>query len=154
MDSPTVQAPAVPAIAEEAGLVRNDQATADFIARANAVFVTIDDMFLASAEIHKLPSEDRNWEGRMNCLTQIFRGRRDKAFVVNARLEAMARLVSAGKLPYGVLPTGVDGLNLIADPVFMAAAKVPILFIDKESYFEPEPFAVFVLENAKACGHA
>ena len=153
---PAAEAPAVPAMTDEDGPVSNaiDQASAEFIARANAVLVSVDDMFLASAEIHKLPVETCNREARTRCLKRVFGERSDMVFVVNARLEAMARLVGAGKLPYGVLPTGVANLNLIADPVFLAAAKLPLLFRGQESYFEPEPFAVFVLENAKAHGRA
>ena len=42
---PAVQAPAIPAMADESGLVRNvmDQATANLIARVNAVSVTVEE---------------------------------------------------------------------------------------------------------------
>jgi hypothetical protein len=125
---------------------------AEFIARSNAIVVTIDDMWRGSDEIHKLPSEETNWDGRMDCLTRIFRGRRDKAFVVNSRLEAMSRLVNAGKVPYGVAPMEVAGWNALANSVLLAAAQMPILFLEKEPYFQPEPFAAFVLKDARACG--
>ena len=124
---------------------------AEFIARSNAIVVTIDDMWRGSDEIHKLPSEETNWDGRMDCLTRIFRGRRDKAFVVNSRLEAMSRLVNAGKVPYGVAPMEVAGWNALANSVFLAAAEVPLLFHEKEPYFEAGQFAAFVLKDAKVC---
>jgi hypothetical protein len=126
--------------------------SADLIKRSNAIFISVDDMFRASDATKDLPSNETDWEGRMDCLMQIFRGRRDKAFVVNSRLDALSRLVTAGKLPYGVLPTRIDGLNLLADCIFVAAAKLPILFVDEEPYFEPEPFVAFVLRSAKASG--
>ena len=55
---PAIQATSVPAIPDEAGLVRDviDQATANLIARVNAASVTVEDMFLAAAEIQKLPA--------------------------------------------------------------------------------------------------
>ena len=93
-----------------------------------------------------------NWDGRMNCLTRIFRGRRDKAFVVNSRLEAMSQLVNAGRVPYGVTPKDTADWNAFANSVFLAAAELPILLHGKEPYFEPEPFAAFVRKDARVCG--
>ena len=125
---------------------------AEFIARSNAILVTIDNMWRGSDEIHKLPREEMSCDGRMDCLTRVFRGRRDKAFVVNSRLEAMSQLVNTGKVPYGVLPMDTGGWNSLANSVLLAAAEMPILFHEKEPYFEPEPFAAFVLKDARACG--
>src|ERR1700674_3948616 len=102
MDStPVVQARAVPAIDDETGPVLNlvDQTAANLIARVNAVSLTAEDLMLASAEIHKFPFETSNREARTRCLALMFNGRRGKAFVVNARLEAMAELLRAGKIP-------------------------------------------------------
>ena len=129
-----------------------DPVDAEFIVRANAILVTIAAMWRASDEIHKLPAEEMNWDGRMDCLTRIFRGRRDEAFVVNSRLEAMSRLVNTGKIPYGVAPMDTAGWNALANSVLLAAAELPILFHEKEPYFESEPFAAFVLKDAKVCG--
>jgi hypothetical protein len=145
---------AVSTVAYEVGVFSNtiDPVDAEFIARSNAILVTIDSMLRGSDEIHKLPREEMNWDGRIDCLTRIFRGQRDKAFVVNSRLEAMSRLVNAGKVPYGVVPRKIAGWNSLANSVLLAAAEMPILFLEKEPYFEPEPFAAFVLRDAKACG--
>jgi hypothetical protein len=145
---------AVPTVADEASVLSNiiDSVDAEFVARSNAILVTLDDLFHGSDEIHKLPREEMSWDGRMDCLTRIFRGRRDKAFVVNSRLEAMSQLVNTGKLPYGVLPMDTAGWNSLANSVLLAAAEMPILFLEKEPYFEPEPFAAFVLKDARACG--
>ena len=144
---------AVSTVADEVGVVSNtiDPVDAEFIERSNAILVTIDTMWRGSDEIHKLPRAEMNWDGRMDCLARIFRGQRDKAFVVNSRLEAMSRLINAGKVPYGVIPMEIAGWNSLANSVFLAAAEMPILFLEKEPYFEPEPFAAFVLRDAKAC---
>jgi hypothetical protein len=145
---------AVSTTADEVGVASNiiDSVDAEFIARSNAILVTLDDLFHGSDEIHKLPRKAMNWDGRMDCLTRIFRGRRDKAFVVNSRLEAMSQLVNAGKVPYGVTPMDTPDWNALANSVFLAAAELPILFHEKEPYFQPEPFAAFVLKDAKVCG--
>lgn len=38
--------------------------------------------------------------------------------------------------------------------MFLSAANEPILFAEHESYFDPESFVAFVLENAEVDGHA
>jgi hypothetical protein len=150
MNTPVGQAPAVPALAD--GPVGNviDQATANLIARVNAVSLTAEDLMLASTEIQKLPLETCNREVRTRCLAPMFKGRHGKAFVVNARLEAMAELVRAGKIPRcWILP------NMVRDSVYLAAAIEPLLFTaNNESFFEPESFVAFLLESAEVDGHA
>ena len=59
------------------------------------------------------------------------------------------RILRSGKLPNcWVLP------GMVQEPVFLAAAKEPILFTKEEPFFEPESFLTFVLENAGVDGHA
>jgi hypothetical protein len=145
---PAVQAPAVPVFAD--GLVSNviDQATANLIARVNAASVTVEDMFLAAAEIQRLPLETCNREARTRCLARIFNEQTSKVIAVNFRLEAMALVVRSGKIARWVLP------NIVAEVVFLAAAKEPILFSKKEPFFELESFIASVLEHAQVDGHA
>ena len=147
---PAGQASAVPVNAEVARLVSNvvDQAIANFVARVNTVDVTLEDLFLASAEIQKLPLETCNREARTRCLARIFNGQTYKVIAVNARLEAMARVVRSGKIRRWVRP------YMVAKIVFLAAAKEPILFTNKEWSFESDSFVLFVLEHAAVDGHA
>ena len=58
--TPVAQAPAVPDSAEDAGPVGNviDQATANLIARVNAVSVTVEELMLAAAAIHEASARD------------------------------------------------------------------------------------------------
>jgi hypothetical protein len=145
---PVVQAPAVPVLAD--GLVSNvnDQATANLIARVNAAYVTVEDMFLAAAEIQKLPLATCNREARTRCLARIFNGQNYKVTAVNSRLEAMARVVWSGKIRRWVLP------NIVAEPIFVAAAKAPLLFTESVWFFEQDSFVASVLEHAQVDGHA
>jgi hypothetical protein len=147
---PAVQAPAVPAIAEETGLVSSviDQTSADFVARVNTVSVTVEDLLLAYAEIQTLPLKECNREARTHILARMFKGQGCKAFAVGSRLEAMARVVRSGKIRRWVLP------NIVCEVVFLAAAKEPILFTKNESFFDPKSFVAFVLENAAVDGHS
>ena len=135
---PAVQAPAVPVIAEEAGRVRNliDQTTANLIARVNAVSLTAEQLMLAAVEIQKLPLETCNREARTRCLALMFKGQRGKAFVVNARLEAMAQLIRAGKIPRcWVWP------NMVRDSVLLGgchgAASIQQLITSRSSSRSP-----------------
>lgn len=150
MNTPVVQAPAVPANAEDAGPVRDvvDQATANLIARVNAIGVTLDDLLLATAEIQKLPVEICDGETRIRCIAPLFNWHVYKVMAVNARLEAMGKIIRSGKLQHWVLP------NIICEVVFLAAAKEPLLFTKNESFFDPESFVAFVLENAAVDGNA
>jgi len=143
--TPVVQAPAVPAIAEEAGLAGNliNQTTANLIARVNAVSITGEELMLASAEVQKLPLETCNREARTRCFTEMFNGQRGKASVVNLRLEALAQLVHAEKIPScWVRPT------MLRNCVFSAAATEPLLFTaNNEPFFDAESFVAFLLET-------
>lgn len=131
-----------------------DQSTANLIARVNTVDVSVDDLLLASDEIHKLAPDQRDWEGRAICTARLFRGEHYKAFAVTSRLEAMAKLISSGELPNGLTPETADGGRMIAEPLFLAAAKEPILFTEKEPFFNAQSFIEFVLKHAEADGHA
>jgi hypothetical protein len=146
--NPAIQAPAVPALANGLGSNVIDQATANLIARVNAASVTVEDMFLAAAEIQKLPLATCNREARTRCLARIFNGQNNKVIAVNFRLEAMARVVRSGKIGRWVLP------NIVAEPVFVAAAKAPLLFAESVWFFEQYSFAASVLEHAQVDGHA
>jgi hypothetical protein len=149
MDStPVVQPPAVPALADGPVGSAIDQATANLIARVNAVCVTADDLLLAAAEIQKLPLETCNGEARLRCIAPLFNWQSYKIMAVNARLEAMGAIVRSGKIQRWVLP------NTICEVVFLAAAKEPLLFTKQKSFFDPESFVAFVLENAAVDGHA
>ena len=78
-----------------------DQSTANLIARVNTVVVAVDDLLLASDEMHKLPPNQRDWAGRAICAARLFKGQHYKAFAVTSRLEAMAKVLSSGELPRG-----------------------------------------------------
>jgi hypothetical protein len=148
--TPVVPAPAVPAIAD--GTIGNviDQATANLIARVNAVLITGEELMLAAAEVQKLPLQTCNREARTRRLALMFEGRRGKASVVNLRLEAMAQLIRADKIPScWVRPA------IVRDSVFLAAATEPLLLTGKnEPFFDPESFVAFLLEGAEIDGHA
>ena len=137
-----VQAPAVPAIADDPIGNAIDQATANLIARVNVVSTTGEELMLAAAEVQKLPLETRNREARIRCLALMFEGRRGKASVVNLRLEAMAQLIAAGKIPSCWLRP-----NMARDSVFSAAATERLLLNANNAwFFDPETFVASIFD--------
>jgi hypothetical protein len=131
-----------------------DQDTANLIARLNLVAVSMEDLVLASDAVHNLPLEQRNWEGRTTCVARLFKGQHDKAFAVHTRLQAMAALITSGKLPSALVAEMSDGGRMVAEPIFVAAAKEPILFTGKEPFFNAESFIEAVLRHSGVDGHA
>ena len=126
-----------------------DQATANRIARVNAISISAEDLSLAAAGIQQLPLASCNPEARTRCLGGIFSGQNDKMLAINSRLEAMARLVRSGKIPRYWVQSG-----MVRESVFLAAAKQPLLVAQNELVFEPESFVAFLLDNAEVEGHA
>ena len=131
-----------------------DEATMRAAAEVNSVRVTLEDLLFASEQIHKLPAEDRDWEGRLHLLARLYKGHPDKGLAIKYRLEALANLIASGALPHWVLPNAPDGSVQIAEPVFVAAATQPLLFTGRGAYFEERDFVSRVLELAKPDGNA
>ena len=131
-----------------------DQETANVIACLNSVAVSVEDLVLASDEVHHLPPEQRNWEGRTTCVARLFEGQHYKAFAVHSRLQAMAALITSGKLPQAFVDEMGDGGRMVAEPIFMAAAKEPILFTEEAPFFNAESFIEAVLRHSGVDGHA
>jgi hypothetical protein len=130
------------------------QAIARMTAELNAVRVTIDDLLLASREVHKLPPEDRDWEGRLHLMVRLFQSEPDKARAVEYRLIAVTKLLESGVLPHWVLPTAADGAVQIAEPVWATAATAPLLLGEHDPYFDPQSFTERVLALAEPDGNA
>ena len=145
-----VQVPALPAIGDGPVGSVNSQTTANLIARVNVVSTTGEELMLAAAEIQKLPLETRDREARIRCLALMFEWHRGKASVVNLRLEAVAQLIRADKIPScWVRP------NMARVSVFSAAATQPLLLNANNAWwFDPESFVAFLLESAEGDGHA
>lgn len=122
-------------------------------ARLNAVHITVDDLLFAVEEVHKLPPEGRDWEGRLILMARLFTGEPDKAMAVEHRLVAMNDLILAGVLPHWALPEAPDGSVQIAEPVWQATATEPLLLGEKDAYFDQASFVNHVLALAEPDGH-
>jgi hypothetical protein len=129
-----------------------DQRTVEYVARINRVDVSSDDLLSLSKEIHEMPPEQRDWEGRAICAIRLFSEQKDKALAVTWRLEALAKLISSESLPHWAKQEAEDGARMVAGSVFVAAAKEPILLSDEGPFFNPETFLNCVLEQSEVEG--
>ena len=131
-----------------------NQTLANMAAQLNSAHITIDDLLLATEEVHKLPPEDRGWEGRLHLMVRLFKGEPDKGLAIEKRLVAMSTLIDSGSLPHWALPEAPDGSVRIAEPVWLAAATEPLLLTERDAYFEPTSFLERVLSFAEPDGNA
>lgn len=90
--------------------------------RINNAKVTVADLLKATSEVHKLPPEDRNWEGRLHTMAQVFQGNPDKALAIE-RLVAMSRMLESGSLPGWAMPKAANGSVSVAEAVWLAASE-------------------------------
>lgn len=120
----------------------------------NAVAITIDDLLLATDEVHKLLPDDRNWKGRLHVMARLFHDTPRKGLSIEYRLVAMSRMIEAGVLPGWAAPQAADGSVQIAEPVWKAAALEPLILEGKEAYFDQNSFLIKVLSMAEPEGNA
>jgi len=130
------------------------QFTMDLIARLNSERFTASELIEISDEVHSMPEEDRDWEGRIIFLARYYPNQRYRAMAADERLTAMAYLISSEVLPLGVMPKAPDDSYTISEAVFEAAASEPLLLRGNKPYFEPESFAKRVLEFSEIEGKA
>ena len=130
------------------------QSDLDMIARVNSERFAASDLLALSSEVHDLPEELRDWEGRMFLLAKRFPHQPYRALAADKRLEAMSALIAANTLPLGVLPQAADGSHMVAESVFEAAAVEPLLYRGDKPFFEPESFLKRVLELSETDGKA
>ena len=122
--------------------------------KLNATRVEVEDLLLATREVHKLPANDRGWEARLHLMVRLFAGEPDKGLAVEYRIQAMDQLLVSGALPSWSTPKQADGSVLIAEPVWKAAAVEPLLLRGKTAYFDKDQFLTRVLALAETEGDA
>ncbi len=126
----------------------------DFLARMNAARVTLDDLLHVTEEVHNLPAEERDFEGRAILMIKLFPGEPDKNLAIDNRLQAMNRLIEEDVLPHWSMPKAEDGSMQIAEPVWQAAAEEPLLVRGNDVIFDKNRFLKRVLALAEPDGSA
>jgi len=120
----------------------------------NAVSISVDELLLATEEVHKLPPEDRNWEGRLHTMARLFHSSPRKGLAIEYRLVAMNRMLEAGVLPGWATPQDSDGAVRVAEPVWEATAIEPLILGEREAHFDQASFLRRVLLLAEPEGNA
>jgi hypothetical protein len=126
----------------------------EMAARLNAVRIDVEDLLNATAAVHKLPPEDRDWEGHLHLMARLFKGNPDKGLAVAYRIQAMGRSLESGKLPGWTMPKQPYGSVLIAEPVWKAAAHEPLLLRNRSAHFDEHGFLDRILSYAEPEGDA
>lgn len=133
-----------------------------FLDRAMATSVAPDLLAEAMEVIAELPADQRSsFEGRAFRLFQLLEERDEAedaaltAFVIQLRLEALARLHDDRGLRAWTLPGDAEGADYIHADVVAAAAVEPLKAIDDHTVgFDPKSFRTRVLADAAVRGHA
>jgi hypothetical protein len=103
----------------------------DFQGLLNAVPVSVEDLHLAVHEVHKSCPRSAEVETRLVRLAGVFGGQREKGAAVEARLTAMANIVSTGALPAHVVSVVDGGAVDVGLPVWQAAATLPLIVVEE-----------------------
>lgn len=122
--------------------------------KLNAARVEVEDLLLATRDVHKLPATDRDSEGRLHLMVKLFKGQPDKGLADEYRIRAMDQLLTSGALPSWTTAKQANGSVLIAEPVWKAAAAEPLLLRNKSAYFDEKSFLERVLALAEPEGDA
>ena len=115
--------------------------------RVNSVVINHHELIEVTEEIHKLPEADRDFEGRAVLLITMFTGEPDKAMAIDLRLKAMSKIIDSNTLPGWSMPKQPDGSQMVSEPVWIAAAEEPIVFVDGTACFDKSKF----LERILSC---
>ncbi len=122
--------------------------------RINSEIISHLELIEVTEEIHKLPKEDRDFEGRALLLIKMFSGEPDKAMAIDLRLKAMSKIIDSNELPGWAMPKQPDGSRVVSEPVWQAAAEEPLVFLEKEIIFDKQKFLDRILSCAEPEGVA
>ena len=126
-----------------------DEALANMSKRLNAVTITKEDLLMVRQEVHKLPPDKRDWKDRLQMMNQLFKGDANKVLAIEERMVSMTQLITSGALSDWVFPDELDGAMKIAETVWMAAAKEPLLFNETGAYFDANAFLAYISSIAE-----
>lgn len=120
--------------------------------------ITKDDLINASETIDGLSEDNRGFQARVFALIRLFPSEPNKVTAIEFRLSAMEKMVSSGKLPGWTFPTDEKGCSFVAEPVFSAAAALPLIKTLNDPrgayHFEENSFLEFLMELTPTEGEA
>jgi hypothetical protein len=115
----------------------------------NATKFTGSELMEFANEVHRLKPKDRDFEGRAITAIRFFGGDSDRAMSGMFRMEALARIISEGRLEGWTKPADEKGMSLTNTVLFGAAAQVPLRIIKNRFQFSRATLLKKVFQIAK-----
>lgn len=102
-----------------------------------------------AARVHRLKPRDRLFEVQVITAIKLFNGDSDKVMSATFRMEALARIVSEGRLEGWTKPGDKKGISLTNPVLFDAAGQVPVRIVGNRFEFNRATFLRKVFQLAK-----
>jgi|GEM_PF-1160437 hypothetical protein len=108
--------------------------TAKMLRDINSTKLTGSELMEFANEVHRLKPKDRDFEGRAITAIRFFENS-DRAMSAMFRMEALARIISQGRLEGWTKPGDKKGMSLTRAVLFDAAGQVPLRIIGNRFEF-------------------
>ena len=115
----------------------------------NATKFTGAELMGFASEVHRLKPKDRVFEGRVIAALRFFKGDHDRVMSAIFRMEALARIISEGRLEGWTKPGDKKGMSLTNPVLFEAAGQVPVRIIKNKFEFSRATLLKKVFQIAK-----
>lgn len=100
-------------------------------------------------EVDWLKPKDRGFEGRMVTALRFFKGDSGRVMSAMFRMEALARIISQGRLEGWTKPGDKKGMSLTNPVLFDAAGEIPLRIIKNRFEFSRATLLKKVFQIAK-----
>jgi formyltetrahydrofolate synthetase len=102
-----------------------------------------------AARVHRLKPRDRVFEVQVITAIKLFKGDSDKLMSAMLRMEALARIVSEGRLEGWAKPGNKKGMSLANPVLFEAAGQVAVRIVGNRFEFSRATLLKRVFQLAK-----
>lgn len=123
--------------------------TAKMLRGINATRFTGAELMRFANKVHRLKSKDRDFDGRVIIALRLFKGDHDRVMSAVFRMEALARIISEGRLEGWSKPGDKEGMSLSNPALFDAAGEVPVRIIKNKFEFSRATILKKVFQIAK-----
>ena len=115
----------------------------------NSTKLTGSELMEFANEVHRLKPKDRVFEGKVIAALRFFKGDHDRVMSAIFRMEALARIISQGRLEGWTKLDDKKGMSLTNPVLFEAAGQVPLRIIKNKFEFSRVTLLRKVFQLAK-----
>ncbi|MGA2464739.1 MAG: hypothetical protein ABSH06_10370 [Thermodesulfobacteriota bacterium] len=115
----------------------------------NSTKLTGSELMEFANEVQRLKPKDRDFEGRTIAAIRFFEGDSDRVMSAIFRMEALARIISQGRLEGWTKPSEKKGMFLTNTALFDAAGQIPLRIIKNRFEFSRATLLKKVFQIAK-----